>query len=85
MIENSRHSKAGVGDDRASSRIFQVCVAFFFDFIPINVLLGDGLGGGCKFGDELCLGIWQLSRGFDAGLQEPGRGVVFLFALIWRS
>ena len=40
------------------SRMFQVRVAFFFDFITSNVLLGDGLGGGCKFGDELYLGIW---------------------------
>ena len=58
MIENNRRLKAGVGDDRAGSRIFQVRVAFFFDFITSNVLLGDGLGGGCKFGDELYLGIW---------------------------
>ena len=57
MIENNRHPKAGVGDDRAGSRIFQVCVAFFFDFITINVFLGGGLGGGCKFGDELYFGI----------------------------
>ena len=63
MIENNRRLKAGVGDSRAGSSIFQVSVAFFFDFITSNVLLGNGLGGGCKFGMS-CI----LECGSSAGL-----------------
>lgn len=85
MIENNRRLKAGVGDGRAGSSIFQVRVAFFFDFITSNVLLGNGLGGGCKFGMSCILECGSSAGGFDAGPQESRLGLVFSFGLTWRS